>query len=157
VRHRRRAVDLEHGRLRPRRRDAAAGGVPSLQRHLGRRVPAANAAGCSGHWFTERDGVVAAAWYEHGTHFFDIDHTTGTIRRSGSSSRSRASPRRAYWIDDEFVYTVDGTRGFDIIRFDRDAVPPAEAELTASWLSTLGVVNPVAEQLRTWCSLAAAG
>jgi hypothetical protein len=119
--------------------------------------PAAQAAGCSGHWFTERDGVVAAAWYEHGTHFFEVDRVTGTITEVGYFQSVSGISSAAYWIDDEFVYTVDGPRGIDIIRFDREEEAPAQEDLTAAWLRSLDWVSPAAEELRRLCYLAAAG
>ena len=42
--------------------------------------PPANFGGCSGHWFEERDGIIAASWYEHGTRFLSVDKTTGSLR-----------------------------------------------------------------------------
>ena len=50
--------------------------------------PAANVMGCSGHWFSTRDGadgsiLVAAGWYEHGTRFLSVDPRTGKIRQIG--------------------------------------------------------------------------
>jgi hypothetical protein len=119
--------------------------------------PAANAAGCSGHWFTERDGIVAGAWYEHGVRFFDVDAETGTIAEVGFSQPVAGIASAAYWIDDEHVYSVDNLRGIDILRFDREAEPAAQSELDASWLSTLGMVNPIAEADRLLCRLAASG
>jgi hypothetical protein len=117
--------------------------------------PAANVAGCSGHWFTENDGIVAGSWYEHGVRFFDVDKTVGTIREVGYYQPVAGIASAAYWIDDTFVYSVDNLRGIDILSFDRDADEPSQGELTASWLRTLGIVNPFAAQERLWCGLAA--
>jgi hypothetical protein len=117
--------------------------------------PAANVAGCSGHWFTENDGIVAGSWYEHGVRFFDVDKTVGTIREVGYYQPVAGIASAAYWIDDTFVYSVDNLRGIDILSFDRDADEPSQGELTASWLRTLGIVNPIAAQERLWCGLAA--
>jgi hypothetical protein len=99
--------------------------------------PAANALGCSGHWFTENDGVVAASWYEHGVRFFDVDATVGTIREVGYFQPGVTEAGASYWIDDSFVYNVDYARGIDIISFDRDAAVPAQDELDAAWMASM--------------------
>ena len=79
--------------------------------------PAVNALGCSGHWFTENDGIVAASWYEHGVRFFDIDKTVGTITEVGWFQPVGGYTGAAYWITDEIVYVHDYARGMDILRF----------------------------------------
>ena len=119
--------------------------------------PAAQWAGCSGHWFTEKNGVVAGAWYEHGVRFFDIDKTVGTITEIGYFQPVNGIASAAYWIDDNFVYSVDGTRGIDILSFNRTAERPSEAELTANWVSNLNNVRSLASQERLLCRLAAKG
>jgi hypothetical protein len=116
--------------------------------------PAANVAGCSGHWFTERDGIVAGSWYEHGVRFFDVDPATGTIDEVGFYQPAAGIASAAYWVDDTFVYSVDNLRGIDILSFDRGAAPADEAVLTASWLARLGAVDPFAAAERLSCRLA---
>jgi hypothetical protein len=117
--------------------------------------PAAQWAGCSAHWFDQRDGMVAAAWYEHGTHFFDVDGATGTIREVGFFQSVQGVSSAAYWINDSFVYVVDGTRGIDILEFDRTAARPSQQELTDSWVRSLGRTEPAAVAERLACRLAA--
>lgn len=117
--------------------------------------PAANALGCSGHWFTENDGIVAASWYEHGVRFFDVDKSVGTIVEIGYFQPVATEAGAAYWIDDEFVYSVDYARGIDIVSFDRSAEPATQAELDASWLANLGTVGEFAAAERYYCNLAA--
>ena len=58
--------------------------------------PAVNGLGCSGHWFTERNGIVAASWYEHGVRFLTYDAAKArTSSSSATSSRSSLHrPRR---------------------------------------------------------------
>ncbi|AXV05614.1 hypothetical protein DVS28_a0913 [Euzebya pacifica] len=119
--------------------------------------PLVNALGCSGHWFTIRDGVVAASWYEHGIHFFDIDMEVGTIDEVGFFQPIATEAGAAYWVDDSFVYSVDYARGIDIVSFDREAAAPSQLELDNAWLTNLGIVGSVAPNERAWCRLAATG
>jgi hypothetical protein len=114
--------------------------------------PAVNALGCSGHWFTERDGIVAASWYEHGVRFFDIDKTVGSIKEVGFFQPVATEAGAAYWVDDSFVYSVDYARGIDIVSFDREAEPASQAELDQSWLEALGRPAPLADLERYACS-----
>ena len=116
--------------------------------------PVVNALGCSGHWFTERDGVVAASWYEHGIHFFDVDPQVGTIDEVGFFQPVVTEAGAAYWVDDTYVYSVDYARGIDIVSFDRGAPAPSQEVLDAAWIANLGMVSPVMEAERYWCRLA---
>lgn len=124
--------------------------------------PAINVLGCSGHWFTTTpngdDELVAGAWYEHGTRFLDVDGDTGAITQLGYYQPIVGSASAAHWVDDEYVYVVDYARGIDVLRFDRDeSLVPSTAEIDASWLAGLGLVNPLAEAERLFCALAGAG
>ena len=76
---------------------------------------------CSSHWFEERPdfkngGYVAAAFYDHGTRFFEVD-SKGKISEAGYFMGWAGQASGAYWITDEIVYTVDYNRGLDILRF----------------------------------------
>jgi hypothetical protein len=95
--------------------------------------PTVNVLGCSGHWFTERRGLVAAGWYEHGTRFLKVNPKTGSIAEVGWFVPAAGSTSAAHWINDEYVYTVDYSRGIDVLRIDRKAKPPTRAQLDASW------------------------
>ena len=99
--------------------------------------PAVNALGCSGHWFTWNDGIVAASWYEHGVKFFDVDSETGEIDQVGFFQPVATEAGAAHWVTDadgnEYVYSVDYARGIDILRFHRDEPAPSERELYESW------------------------
>lgn len=123
--------------------------------------PAVNALGCSGHWFsTTADGddeLVAGAWYEHGTRFLRVDGDTGAISQLGFFQPGVGSASAAHWIDDEYAYVIDYERGIDVLRFDRSAPVPSTAEIDASWLAKVGVVSPLAESERLFCSLFGAG
>lgn len=115
--------------------------------------PAVNVGGCSAHWFTENDGIVAGAWYEHGVRFFDVDATVGTIEEVGYFQPVAGIASAAYWVDESTVYSVDNLRGIDIFTFDRSAPRPSQEELTESWLAT-ATANPAAATDRLLCRLA---
>jgi len=116
---------------------------------------AVNALGCSGHWFTYRNGIVAAGWYEHGTRFLEVDPATGEISEVGYYQPIVGSTSAVHWIDDEYAYTVDYGRGIDILRFDRSAPRPDNAELAASWQrATAKAASPLAAAERWRCALA---
>ena len=83
--------------------------------------PAVNAVGCSSHWLEahpdfHNGGLVAAAFFEHGTRFVDIT-PKGQIEEIGWFMPHGGSTGAAYWITDEIVYAVDYARGIDILRF----------------------------------------
>jgi hypothetical protein len=108
--------------------------------------PAVNALGCSGHWFTESDGLIAASWYEHGTRFIEVDHATGALTEVGWFQPVATEAGAAHFVGTldvpgvgtlDIVYNVDYARGIDIIGFDRDSPLPADEDLVASWLANL--------------------
>ena len=119
--------------------------------------PAVNALGCSGHWFTEQDGLVAASWYEHGVRVFDIDEQTLKINQVGFFQPVVTEAGAAHWLTDaqgnEYIYSVDYARGIDILRFDRDGEVPTQAEFDASWMANLGKVGPTAAAERLLCRI----
>ncbi|MFN2586734.1 MAG: LVIVD repeat-containing protein [Actinomycetota bacterium] len=83
--------------------------------------PAVNAVGCSSHWLEahpdfHNGGIVAAAFFEHGTRFIDVS-SKGKINEVGYFMPHGGSTGASYWITDEIVYSVDYTRGIDILRF----------------------------------------
>jgi hypothetical protein len=83
--------------------------------------PAVNVVGCSSHWLEpspkfHNGGIVAAAFFEHGTRFIDVG-PTGKIKEIGYFMPHGGSTGAAYWVTDEIVYAVDYTRGIDILRF----------------------------------------
>ena len=84
-------------------------------------APAINALGCSAHWFevhpTWKDGgMLAAGYYEHGTHFLRVAGD-GEITRKGYFLPNGGSTSAAYWMNRNVVYAVDYTRGIDILRY----------------------------------------
>jgi hypothetical protein len=72
------------------------------------------------HWFDthpkyRHGGLVAMAWYEHGTRLFDIDKK-GKISEAGYFVPFAGSTSAAYWVTNEILYTADYNRGIDILR-----------------------------------------
>lgn len=73
------------------------------------------------HWFqthpTYRNGgLVAMGWYEHGVRFLDVS-SKGQIKEIGYFLPYAGTTSAVYWVTDEILYTVDYTRGIDILRF----------------------------------------
>ena len=86
---------------------------------------AVNAVGCSSHWLEARPGfknggVVAAAFFEHGSRFIDID-SKGKIDEIGWFVPHAGSTGAVYWRTPEILYAVDYTRGIDVLRFTGDS------------------------------------
>jgi hypothetical protein len=73
------------------------------------------------HWFEEhptfRDGgLVAIAWYEHGTRFLKIGGD-GTITEVGHYLPLGSQASATYWITPDILYVVDYVRGLDVVRY----------------------------------------
>ena len=103
--------------------------------------PAANQLGCSAHWFEEHPsfadgGMVASAFYEHGVRFLDISDR-GTIREVGYFMGWGGSASAAYWVTDSILYSIDYTRGIDVLRFKRGTRRSTTAEVSPSTWSDL--------------------
>jgi hypothetical protein len=83
--------------------------------------PPLNGMGCSSHWFQEHPtfhngGLVAVGSYEHGTQFFIVT-PQGKLNRSGWFVPFGGATSAAFWITKDLVYTVDYSRGIDILRY----------------------------------------
>ena len=86
-------------------------------------APPANAVGCSALWFQHHPdfhngGLVAAGWAEHGMRLIDVQKS-GRPQELGYYVPYGGVVSAAYWLNDEIVYSVDLTRGFDILRITR--------------------------------------
>ena len=123
---------------------------------VGDANPAFNVLGCSGHWFSQRDGadgqiLVAAAWYEHGTRFLSVNPRNGKISQVGWFQPQRGSTSAAYWMGKDTVWTVDYHSGIDVLAFDEaPSLRPTASATRASWLS-VPLVDPFSEALRRLC------
>jgi hypothetical protein len=79
------------------------------------------------HWFTphptyRNGGLVAIAWYEHGTRFLQVGRD-GSISEVGWFLPLGTTASAAYWITDRIVYVSDYNRGLDVIRYTGDITP----------------------------------
>ena len=125
--------------------------------------PAVNVMGCSGHWFdisplSTHDTIITAnGWYDHGTRIFEIDGKTGKIKQLGYFQPVVGAASAAYWINSEYIYVVDYSRGVDILKYDKDAPIPTKAQFRASWLAKLGVIDAISQHERWICSRFASG
>jgi hypothetical protein len=143
-------------------------GEPLQQRKVFRPVngnwadgdPAVNALGCSGHWFTVRDGMIAASWYEHGVRFIDVT-AEGDFAQKGFFQPVATEAGAAHWVvgpdGSEYVYSMDYARGIDILKFDRGGETPTTAEFDASWLANLGKQGVASIAERNLCRAAMEG
>lgn len=95
---------------------------------------------CSAHWFTERNDVVAISWYEQGTRFLDVSDPSD-IRQVGYIVMPNTSSFATYWITDDIAYTLDGTRGIDILRFTGGTTSrTVRAPVLPEWFGPAGAV-----------------
>ena len=83
-------------------------------------------AGCSASWFDlhpgfRAGGLIAAAASGHGVKFLDVDKR-GRFSQAGYFLPHGGNTVAAYWITEDIVYTTDGQRGIDILRFSEDSV-----------------------------------
>ena len=128
--------------------------------------PAVNAMGCSGHWFTWKNNLVAASWYEHGVKFFDVSPTTGAIKQVGFYQPVVTEAGAAHFVGEfqglDIVYNVDYARGIDILAFDPTLPAPSDRELYESWEWNLRNYQrrgpgPMASLERSFCFRSAEG
>ncbi|HWH31008.1 MAG TPA: hypothetical protein VNU26_18985 [Mycobacteriales bacterium] len=122
--------------------------------------PAVNALGCSGHWFTVRDGMIAASWYEHGVRFIEVT-PGGSFVQKGYFQPVATEAGAAHWVvgadGSEYVYSMDYARGIDILKFDRGGEVPSEQQFVASWLANLGTQGVASVVERNLCRAAMQG
>lgn len=77
--------------------------------------------GCSSHWFDYHDkfkngGLVAIAWYSNGARILDVDGK-GKIEEAGWFLPHAGAVSATYWVDNEFIYSIDYQRGVDVLRY----------------------------------------
>jgi hypothetical protein len=119
--------------------------------------PAVNGLGCSGHWFSQKNGrdgsiLVTAAWYEHGTRILSVNPRNGKITQIGYFQPNRGSTSASYWFPGtDVIWSVDYHSGIDIMTFDQSSAKrPTPKAIEASWLSRLEV-DPFSEAIRQLC------
>jgi hypothetical protein len=79
------------------------------------------------HWFSPHPtfangGMVAIAWYEHGTRFLKVS-PKGQIDEVGWFIPVGTSASAAYWVNKDVLYLIDYQRGLDIVKFHDKPVP----------------------------------
>jgi hypothetical protein len=143
-------------------------GAPMVQREVFRPLngditegdPALNALGCSGHWFTVRDGAIAASWYEHGVRVIDVD-SEGRFTQKGFFQPVVTEAGAAHWVvgedGSEYIYSMDYARGIDILKYDREGPVPTQEEFDASWLANAGTQGVLSIVERNLCRAAMEG
>ena len=77
---------------------------------------------CSSHWLEahpkfRNGGIVAAAFFEHGSRFLNIT-PKGQIEEAGWFVPYAGSTSATYWINNEIVYAVDYQRGIDVLKWN---------------------------------------
>lgn len=126
--------------------------------YISKGDPAINAMGCSGHWFTERNNIITAGWYEHGIRFIKVNPRNGKLDQVGFFQPVTTEASAAYWVPgpkgSEYVYTVDYARGIDILKFNRKGPIPSPAEFDASWLANLDKTGDLSSRERYLCRIA---
>ncbi|HVE75037.1 MAG TPA: hypothetical protein VNA30_08160, partial [Mycobacteriales bacterium] len=84
--------------------------------------PPANGLGCSTHWFEHHPtfnngGLIALGSYEHGTRFLTVSNV-GKLTEAGWFVPFGGSTSATYWIAPKLVYSIDYTRGIDILEYN---------------------------------------
>jgi hypothetical protein len=89
---------------------------------------------CSAHYFDERDGLVAVAWYEQGVRLLDVDDPTN-IEQVGYWVPPGGATWSTYWAPTakDILYVIDNKRGVDVLRVKRGEKPAVEAPILPSW------------------------
>jgi hypothetical protein len=89
---------------------------------------------CSAHYFDERDGLVAVAWYEQGVRLLDVDDPAN-IEQVGYWVPPGGATWSTYWAPTakNVLYVVDNKRGVDVLRVKRGAKPEVEAPILPAW------------------------
>lgn len=77
--------------------------------------------GCSAHWMEpspkfRNGGVVAMAFFGHGTRIFRVDRE-GKIDEAGYFIPIAGETGAVYWATKDILYAVDYNRGIDILRY----------------------------------------
>jgi hypothetical protein len=93
---------------------------------------------CSAHYFDQRDGLVANAWYEEGTRFLDVSDPKD-IKQIGYWIPAKGETWSAMFAPNDptgqTVYALDFVRGIEVLHIDRGAsTKKRSAPVRRSWL-----------------------
>jgi hypothetical protein len=97
------------------------------------------------HWFDKHPafangGMLAIAWYEHGTRFLSVS-PEGKIEEIGYFLPYAGQTSAVYWVNERILYTADYYRGFDILRFTGD-IPRGNPHAPGPAMSPAGPPMP---------------
>lgn len=70
----------------------------------------------SSHYFDYQDGVMAVAWYEQGTRFFDVSDPRD-LRPIGYFMPAAGNETWNAVFNGDYIYTIDVGRGIDVLKF----------------------------------------
>jgi hypothetical protein len=92
---------------------------------------------CSAHYFDQRDGLVANAWYEEGTRFLDVSDPQN-IKQVGYWIPAKGETWSAIFAPNDptgqTVYALDFVRGIEVLHIDRSAMKTKSAPVRRSWV-----------------------
>jgi hypothetical protein len=92
---------------------------------------------CSAHYFDQRDGLVANAWYEEGTRFLDVSDPKN-IKQVGYWIPAKGETWSALFAPNDptgqTVYALDFVRGIEVLHIDRSSMKKTSAPVRRSWV-----------------------
>lgn len=94
----------------------------------------------SSHYFDYKQGVMAVAWYEQGTRFFDVSNPR-ILRPIGYFMPAAGNETWNAVFNGEYVYTIDVGRGIDVLKFN-GSTSSATVELPNVPRAALSTQNP---------------
>jgi hypothetical protein len=109
---------------------------------------------CSAHYFDQRDGLVANAWYEEGTRFLDVSDPKD-IKQIGYWIPAKGETWSAMFAPNDptgqTVYALDFVRGIEVLHIDRGAAMKArKAPVRRSWLRRKSAASVSRVSLSGW-------
>jgi hypothetical protein len=109
---------------------------------------------CSAHYFDQRDGLVANAWYEEGTRFLDVSDPKH-IKQIGYWIPAKGETWSALFAPNDptgqTVYALDFVRGIEVLHVDRGAGMKArKAPVRRSWLRKKRAASASRVSLTGW-------
>jgi hypothetical protein len=92
---------------------------------------------CSAHYFDQRDGVVANAWYEEGMRLLDV-RDPSNIKQVGYWIPAKGETWSALFAPNDptgqTVYSLDFVRGIEVLHVDRSDMKKKSAPVRRTWV-----------------------
>ncbi|HEX6714349.1 MAG TPA: hypothetical protein VF066_13235, partial [Thermoleophilaceae bacterium] len=109
---------------------------------------------CSAHYFDQRDGLVANAWYEEGTRFLDVSDPTN-IKQVGYWIPAKGETWSAIFAPNDptgqTVYALDLVRGIEVLHIDRsESTKTKAAPVRRSWVQKKSAATAASISLSGW-------